>query len=116
MVEEARLQSLEAFLRTLSLLQHRGWGLGAGVWGTVSFMTNNPIMENDSFLSCSTRGGRKTLYDVAKNSSCRHSPRKWVKYIVYGTLKAGLSSHHLLVCHQPANTGAVLTTRSSSLM
>lgn len=79
-------------------------------------MTNNLIMENDGFLSYSTRGGHKTLYDVAKNSSCRRSPRKWVKDIFYGTLKAGPSSHHLLVCHQPANTGAVLTTRSSSLV
>ena len=87
--EEARLQTLGAILHTLSLLQHRGWGIWGGAG--VTFVTNNPIMENDSFLSHSTRGSHITLYDVAKNSSCHHSPRKMgQRHLLWNSPSGGL--------------------------
>lgn len=60
-------------------------------------MTNNLIMEDDGFLSCSTRGGHKTLYDVAKNSSCRRSLENGSKTSCMELSKQGLA-HTIYSC------------------
>lgn len=86
-----RRQGCRTEVTLLNFELGRGWGWGWRLGAGISFVTNNLIMENYNFLSWSIRGGHKTLYDVAKNSSCHHSPWKWVKDIFYGTLRAGLS-------------------------